>query len=82
MAEVPNRAKHPKRRIMITNGGLGTDNSWFGEWADGTPQGMAAIRRAVISHQEKTGKDSWAETRTDDDKLGNTTPRVIYGKKK
>lgn len=80
MKPVPNRA--PKTRILIDNGGLGSDNSHIGEWAIGTPQGMAAVRRAVDAHTKRTGKESWAETRTDDVKLGNVKPRVIYGKKK
>jgi hypothetical protein len=79
MKPVPNRA--PKTRVLIDNGGLGTDNAHIGEWAIGTHQGMAAVRRAVKAHELRTGKQSWAETRTNDDKLGNTQPRVLYGKK-
>lgn len=77
---VPDRARNT-RRVLITNGDLGTDNSHFGNWATGTPQGMAAVRRAVEAHTERTGKPSWAEHYTNAIDSGRGNDKVIYGKR-
>jgi hypothetical protein len=74
---VPNRA--PKQKVLITNGDLGTDANWFGRWATATPQGMAAVRRAVDSHSDRHGKSAWAEAWTNPIDSGRGNDRVIYG---
>jgi len=61
MASVPNRANQGVK-YYITNGGLGTDNQSIRTHAIHTPQGRAAMRRAVDSHAKRTGKTSWAYT--------------------
>ena len=61
MASVPNRANNGVK-YYITNGGLGTDNQSIRTHAIHTPQGRAAMRRAVDSHAKRTGKASWAYT--------------------
>lgn len=80
MGAVPNRANDNRRRVLITNGDVGTEAQWFGHWATHTPQGMAAVRRAVDAHTQRLGKPAWAETAPP----SNYDPRyskVIYGKK-
>ena len=61
MANVPDRASSGVK-YYITNGGLGTDNQSIRTHAIHTPQGRAAMRRAVDSHAKRTGKASWAYT--------------------
>jgi hypothetical protein len=61
MADVPNRANQ-RVKYYITNGGLGTDNQAIRTHAIHTPQGRAAMRRAVDSHAKRTGKASWSYT--------------------
>jgi hypothetical protein len=61
MADVPNRANQ-RVKYYITNGGLGTDNQSIRTHAIHTPQGRAAMRRAVDSHAKRTGKESWSYT--------------------
>lgn len=61
MSSVPDRASN-RVKYYITNGGLGTDNQKIRNHAIHTPQGRAAMRRAVDSHAKRTGKASWAYT--------------------
>jgi hypothetical protein len=61
MANVPDRGRNGVK-YYITNGGLGTDNQSIRTHAIHTPQGRAAMRRAVDSHAKRTGKESWAYT--------------------
>jgi hypothetical protein len=61
MATVPDRAKN-RTKYYITNGGLGTGNQSIRQHDLGSPQGRAAMRRAVDSHATSTNKTSWAYT--------------------
>jgi hypothetical protein len=61
MPSVPDRSRNGVK-YYITNGGLGTDNQSIRTHAIHTPQGRAAMRRAVDSHAKRTGKASWAYT--------------------
>jgi hypothetical protein len=61
MPGVPNRANN-RHKYYITNGGLGTDNQAIRHHNLTSNQGRAAMRRAVDSHAERTGKTSWAYT--------------------
>ena len=61
MPSVPDRGRNGVK-YYITNGGLGTDNQSIRTHAIHTPQGRAAMRRAVDSHAKRTGKASWAYT--------------------
>jgi hypothetical protein len=57
---VPDRG--PKRtKYYVTNGGVGTDNTRIYRHDLGSTQGRAAMRRAVRTHRDLTGKHSWAE---------------------
>jgi hypothetical protein len=57
---VPDRG--PKRtKYYVTNGGVGTDNTRIFRHDLGSNQGRAAMRRAVRTHRDITGKASWAE---------------------
>lgn len=61
MANVPDRANN-RTKYYITNGGLGTDNQRISRHDLGSPQGNAAMKRAVDAHAERTGKTSWSYT--------------------
>jgi len=61
MAGIPDRANN-RTKYYITNGGLGTDNQRISHHDLGSRQGLAAMKRAVDAHAERTGKSSWAYT--------------------
>ena len=50
-----------KTRILITNGGLGTDNNLVVYYNANSWQGMRQVIHWVTYLVAKTGKDSWAE---------------------
>jgi hypothetical protein len=60
MASVPDRA-NMRTKYYVTNGGLGTDNTVIRRHNLASAQGRAALRRAVRTHRDRTGKPSWAE---------------------
>lgn len=61
VTSVPDRGPN-RQKYYITNGGVGTDNQAIRRHAINTPQGRAAMKRAVDSHAKRTGKTSWAYT--------------------
>jgi hypothetical protein len=79
MANVPDRANN-RTKYYITNGGLGTDNQRILRHDLSSKQGRAAMRRAVDTHAERTGKTSWAftESRPYDE----SSQKVQYKKEK
>jgi hypothetical protein len=60
---VPNRA-NKRTKYYVTNGGVGTDNTRIYSHDLGSNQGRAAMRRAVRTHRDVTGKQSWAESKS------------------
>lgn len=64
MAGVPNRASDKSRQVklLVTNGGLGTDNQRIVNYDIGSWQGRNAMRKVVDEHAKRTGKTSHAET--------------------
>ena len=61
MPGIPNRANN-RHKYYITNGDLGTFDNSIRHHNLNSNQGRAAMRRAVDSHTERTGKSSWAYT--------------------
>jgi hypothetical protein len=73
---------HDRRTgVLITTGGVGTDENKLARHNINSPQGMRAVARKVEDLSAQTGKPAWAETRGDSEKAGRLEPRVIYGKK-
>ena len=50
-----------KIRVLITNGGLGTDNQLVFRYDIHSWQGMKQVNYWTNYLAEKTGKDAWAE---------------------
>lgn len=59
--------------LLITNGGLGTDNQKIVRYNISSPQGMAKVRYWTNYHAKRLNKPAWAEIFTYGDKA-----RVIY----
>jgi hypothetical protein len=76
---VPDRGDD-RHKYYITNGGLGTDNQAIRHHAIHTPQGRAAMRRAVDSHANRTGKTSWSYTEMKP--YDESSQRIQYKKEK
>jgi len=59
--------------ILITNGGLGTDNQRIVRYNVNSPQGMAKVRYYTNQLAQQLGKPAWAEVFTYADNA-----RIIY----
>ena len=49
-------------KIYVTNGDLGTDNTWIVRYNLNSWQGRNALKRAVHQLEAQTGKPAWALT--------------------
>jgi len=60
-------------KLLITNGGLGTDNQRIVRYNVNSPQGMAKVRHYTNQLAQQLGKPAWAEIFTYADNA-----RIIY----
>jgi hypothetical protein len=71
----PDRSNN-RTKYYVTNGGMGTDNTRIYSHDLGSRQGRAAMKRAVDSHADRTGKPSWAYTESR--KYDESSQRIQY----